>query len=81
MLRFSQWKQQDYEALLAPSPEDLETFLGPISDSGVDVFHASTRRYWEPEFEGSNLNLAGWTKKSRTSPLSLSEVLALTQIS
>ena len=68
MLRFSQWKQQDYEALLAPSPEDLETFLGPISDSGVDVFHASTRRYWEPEFEGSDLNLAGWTKKITNKP-------------
>ena len=68
MLRFSQWKQQDYEARLAPSPTDLETFLGPISDSGVDVFHASTRRYWEPEFEGSDLNLAGWTKKITNKP-------------
>ena len=27
------------------------------------MFHCSTRRYAEPEFEGSNLNLAGWTKK------------------
>ena len=27
------------------------------------TFHASTRRYWLPEFEGSDLNLAGWTKK------------------
>ena len=68
MLRFSQWKQQDYEARLAPSPEDLETFLGPISDAGVDMFHASTRRYWEPEFEGSDLNLAGWTKKITNKP-------------
>ncbi|HHQ47884.1 MAG TPA: 12-oxophytodienoate reductase, partial [Acidobacteria bacterium] len=32
-------------------------------DAGVDIFHASTRRYWEPEFPGSELNLAGWTKK------------------
>ena len=68
MLRFSQWKQQDYEARLAPSPKDLETFLGPISDAGVDMFHASTRRYWEPEFEGSDLNLAGWTKKITNKP-------------
>ena len=35
----------------------------PLVDAGVDVFHASNRRYWEPEFEGSDLNLAGWTKK------------------
>ena len=68
MLRFSQWKQQDYDAILASTPSDLEAFLGPISDSGVDVFHASTRRYWEPEFEGSDLNLAGWTKKITNKP-------------
>ena len=68
MLRFSQWKQQDYEARLASSPKDLETFLEPISDAGVDMFHASTRRYWEPEFEGSDLNLAGWTKKITNKP-------------
>lgn len=63
ILRYSQWKQRDYEARLANTPEDLLTFLGPLSDAGVDVFHCSTRRYWEPEFEGSSLNLAGWTKK------------------
>ncbi len=27
------------------------------------MFHCSQRRFWEPEFPGSNLNLAGWTKK------------------
>ena len=35
---------------------------------GVDAFHASTRRYWLPEFEGSDLNLAGWTKKLTGKP-------------
>lgn len=63
VLRFSQWKQQDYEARLAETPELLEQFLSPLVDAGVDCFHCSTRRYWEPEFEGSNLNLAGWAKK------------------
>ncbi|MCW9008580.1 MAG: 12-oxophytodienoate reductase, partial [Marinobacter sp.] len=29
MLRFSQWKQQDYEAKLVNSPEELERFLKP----------------------------------------------------
>ncbi len=29
----------------------------------MDVFHASTRRFDEPEFKGSNLNLAGWAKE------------------
>ena len=30
---------------------------------GADVFHCSQRRFWEPEFEGSDLNFAGWAKK------------------
>jgi len=65
LLRFSQWKQQDFTARLAPTPKDLETFLRPMVDAGVDVFHCSTRRFWEPEFpdENSDMNLAGWTKK------------------
>ena len=68
MLRFSQWKQQDYEAKLVNSPEQLEQFLKPLVEAGVDIFHASTRRFWEPEFEGSNLNLAGWTQKLSGKP-------------
>ena len=65
LLRFSQWKQQDFAARLATSPAELERFLAPLIDAGVDCFHCSTRRFWEPEFpeEGSDMNLAGWTKK------------------
>jgi 2,4-dienoyl-CoA reductase-like NADH-dependent reductase (Old Yellow Enzyme family) len=33
------------------------------------MFHASTRRFWEAEFEGSDLNLAGWTKKITGAPV------------
>lgn len=62
-LRWSQWKQQDYEARLATTPAELDAFLTPLVDAGVDVFHCSTRRFWEPEFDDSSLNLAGWTKK------------------
>ena len=68
ILRFSQWKQQDYEAKLAADPQALEDFLGPLSDAGVDIFHCSTRRFWEPEFQGSALNLAGWTRKLTGKP-------------
>ncbi len=39
-----------------------------MSEAGVDIFHASTRRFWEPEFEGSDLNLAGWAKKITQKP-------------
>ncbi|MEU3523662.1 NADH:flavin oxidoreductase [Streptomyces sp. NPDC038707] len=63
IFRYSQWKQQDYSARLAETPGELEAVLTPLAEAGVDVFHASTRRYWLPEFDGSDLNLAGWTKK------------------
>jgi 2,4-dienoyl-CoA reductase-like NADH-dependent reductase (Old Yellow Enzyme family) len=68
VLRWSQWKQQDYTARLAPTPELLEVFLDPLTDAGVDVYHCSTRRFWEPEFDGSDMNLAGWVKKLTGKP-------------
>jgi len=67
-LRFSQWKSNEYTAKLATSPEQLEQFLAPLVEAGVDIFHCSTRRFWEPEFEGSDLNLAAWTKKLTGKP-------------
>ena len=39
ILRFSQWKQQDYSARLVLTPEALGEFLQPLSDAGVDIFH------------------------------------------
>ncbi|MEV2192615.1 NADH:flavin oxidoreductase [Streptomyces phaeochromogenes] len=69
IFRFSQWKQQAYAARLAETPEELEALLAPLVAAGVDAFHASTRRYWRPEFDGSDLNLAGWTKKLTGKPV------------
>jgi len=63
ILRVSQWKSQNYDAKNAETPDELVEWLAPLSDAGVDVFHCSQRRFWEPEFEGSDLNFAGWTKK------------------
>ncbi|UKS28690.1 NADH:flavin oxidoreductase [Paenibacillus sp. HWE-109] len=68
VFRFSQWKSSDYTAKLANTPEELEQFLTPLVQAGVDIFHCSTRRFWDPEFEGSTLNLAGWTKKITGKP-------------
>ncbi|CAD5108678.1 NADH:flavin oxidoreductase [Zestomonas carbonaria] len=68
IFRFSQWKQQDYTARLVQTPEELGEFLAPLVEAGVDIFHCSTRRFWEPEFEGSDLNLAGWTRKLTGKP-------------
>jgi len=68
ILRWSQWKQQEYSAKLAQTATELETFLSPLVEAGVDIFHCSTRRFWEPEFEGSDMNLAGWVKKITGKP-------------
>ncbi|MFF0124345.1 NADH:flavin oxidoreductase [Streptomyces mirabilis] len=68
LFRYSQWKSDNYDARLAETPEELEAILTPLAAAGVDAFHASTRRYWLPEFDGSDLNLAGWTKKLTGKP-------------
>ncbi|WP_339779885.1 NADH:flavin oxidoreductase [uncultured Thalassospira sp.] len=67
ILRLSQWKQQDYTARLATTPAEMESWLAPLAAAGVDIFHCSQRRFWEPEFpeiDGEQgLNFAGWAKK------------------
>jgi 2,4-dienoyl-CoA reductase-like NADH-dependent reductase (Old Yellow Enzyme family) len=70
VFRFSQWKQGDYNHQMAKTPQELEAFLKPLSEAGVDWFHASNRRFNTPEFpdSGSDLNLAGWTKKITGKP-------------
>lgn len=68
LFRYSQWKSDNYDARLAETPQELETILTRLAAAGVDAFHASTRRYWLPEFDGSDLNLAGWTKKITGKP-------------
>jgi 2,4-dienoyl-CoA reductase-like NADH-dependent reductase (Old Yellow Enzyme family) len=61
--RFSQWKQQDFRARLAETPQELEALLGPLADAGVDLFDASVRYFNTPAFKESDLTLAGWAKK------------------
>jgi len=63
IIRLSQWKPADYSFQLAPTPQEMEAWLNPMADAGVDIFHCSQRRFWETEFEGSDLNFAGWAKK------------------
>ncbi|NCW99903.1 MAG: 12-oxophytodienoate reductase, partial [Betaproteobacteria bacterium] len=68
-IRLSQWKQQDFNAKLAPTPEAMSQWLSPLIDAGADVLHCSQRRFWEPEFEGSDLNFAGWARKLTGKPV------------
>ena len=68
IMRFSQFKPSDYNYKLAKNPQELEAWLAPLVDAGVDILHCSQRRFWEPEFENSDLNFAGWAKKVTGAP-------------
>ena len=70
ILRFSQWKQTDYQAQIAQTPDELGKILGAFADAGVDVFDASTRKYDAVAFPevDANLSLAGWAKKLTGKP-------------
>jgi len=68
IIRLSQWKQQDFDAKNAETPVEFEQWLTPLVDAGIDIFHLSQRRFWEPAFDGSDLNVAGWAKKITGKP-------------
>jgi 2,4-dienoyl-CoA reductase-like NADH-dependent reductase (Old Yellow Enzyme family) len=72
ILRLSQWKQQDYKARLAHTPEEMTEWLVPLVEAGISILHCSQRRFWEPEFpeiDGEHgLNFAGWAKKVTGAP-------------
>lgn len=62
--RFSQWKLPTlYDVKSWANPAELAQALLPLVDAGVDFLDASTRRYWQAEFDGSPLTLAGWAKQ------------------
>jgi len=63
LIRLSQWKGYDYNLKMAKNEKEMELWLNTLADAGVDIFHCSQRRFWEPEFDGSDLNFAGWAKK------------------
>ena len=68
-LRFSQWKEVDYAARVAATPDELTIFTGMMKAAGVDLLHASTRRFWEAEWDGDTRNLAGWTRATSGLPV------------
>lgn len=60
--RLSQWKEVDFTARIAETPEELAVLVRTLRAAGVDLFHASTRRFDTPEWPGSDLNFAGWVR-------------------
>jgi 2,4-dienoyl-CoA reductase-like NADH-dependent reductase (Old Yellow Enzyme family) len=63
LLRVSQDKSPDGSIRLANSPQEMESWLAPFVEAGVDILHCSGLRNWRAEFDGSDLNFAGWAKK------------------
>lgn len=68
-VRISQWKELDYEAKIAATPVELGELVSILRSAGADLFHVSTRRFWTPEWEGSDLGLAGWVKSFAGAPV------------
>lgn len=69
IFRVSQWKTYMYEAKIATSPQEMEQWLAPLAEAGVDIFHCSERRFWEAAFpDQGDENLAGWAKRITGKP-------------
>lgn len=68
LLRVSQDKSPDGSVRLAGSPAEMESWLRPLVEAGVDILHCSGLRHARAEFEGSDLNFAGWAKKLSGAP-------------
>jgi 2,4-dienoyl-CoA reductase-like NADH-dependent reductase (Old Yellow Enzyme family) len=67
--RFSQWKEVNFNTRVVDTTDELKTMLAILRAAGVDVFHASARRFWIPEWDGSDLGIAGWTKRLTDKPV------------
>lgn len=63
--RFSQWKEADYDARIAQTPEDLGDLLKAVRTAGADIFNVSARRFNKPEWPARDpaLCIAGWAKR------------------
>jgi len=68
LFRFGQWKQQDFNARIAETPDELGVLLRALAEAGVDMFDASTLYFSAPAFTGSDLPLAAWAKKLSGKP-------------
>lgn len=68
LFRFGQWKQQDFNARIAETPDELGVLLCALAEAGADMFDASTIYFSAPAFEGSDLSLAGWAKRLSGKP-------------
>jgi 2,4-dienoyl-CoA reductase-like NADH-dependent reductase (Old Yellow Enzyme family) len=69
--RFSQWTHHDVDAMLTKTPQELQDILQMLAAAGVDIFEASARDFRDPVYEGSDLNISGWTRKLIDRPVAM----------
>jgi 2,4-dienoyl-CoA reductase-like NADH-dependent reductase (Old Yellow Enzyme family) len=67
-VRFSQWKEHAYRARIADTPEDLQTIVLAFRAAGASILHASTRRFWVPEWPEQDWSVAGWARHFSSLP-------------
>jgi 2,4-dienoyl-CoA reductase-like NADH-dependent reductase (Old Yellow Enzyme family) len=70
--RFSQFKEVDYGATVASSPEDLRGMLALLRSSGVDLFNVSSRRFHKaewPDSEHPDFTIAEWARALTDAPV------------
>jgi len=70
--RFSQFKEVDYGATIAPDPESLRGLLDVMRRAGVDLFNVSSRKFHKPEWPDSahpDYSIAEWTKQLTDAPV------------
>ncbi|HXC58078.1 MAG TPA: hypothetical protein VN645_02110 [Steroidobacteraceae bacterium] len=71
-LRFSQFKEVDYGATVAGSPEELRDFLLLMRAAGIDMFNVSSRRFAKAEWPRSaqpQWSIADWTRSFAAVPV------------
>jgi 2,4-dienoyl-CoA reductase-like NADH-dependent reductase (Old Yellow Enzyme family) len=70
--RFSQFKEVDYGATVAASPEDLRGMITLLRSWGVDMFNVSSRRCFKrewPESANPELTIAEWVRSFTDAPV------------
>ncbi len=70
--RFSQFKEVDYGACVASSPQELRAMLQLLRSAGVDMFNVSSRRCRKPEWPESahsSYTIAEWAKSMTDAPV------------
>ncbi|WP_419832333.1 hypothetical protein [Endozoicomonas atrinae] len=69
IFRLSQWKVFDYSAHIARNSEELAIILKALVEAGVDIFHVSTHRFWEPAFKDGPETLAALVRRLSGKPV------------